>query len=141
MSYILSIAATFVLFSGFLVFAGIEQRHGARLLGRTRTKLDRQVSRLSFVVTHIDWGGFFAHVGKAAFDRVAHDVIHFTLLLVRATERTLTRIIRTLRERLAKRTGTLPDEGTPLLSTLIRFRKQAQHETVEAPPKEDSEVE
>lgn len=129
MSYLIAIAVTFLLLSGFLVFAGIESRRGTRVLRGPRTRFDRVVSRISFVVGHIDWGGFFAHLLKSTFERVLHDVVHFTLVAVRATERTLTRAIRTLRERVAHRTQEkLPDEGAPLISTLIRFRKQSKKE-------------
>lgn len=136
MSYLILIAVTFFLFSGFLVFAGVETRRGARIFKGPRTLLDKKLHRISYIIRHIDWGGFITHVSKVVFERTAHDVVHFTLVAVRSVERTLTRVIRTLRERVAMRSSTeLPAEGSPLLHTLVRFHKTRKPE----PPKEKPE--
>jgi hypothetical protein len=129
MSYLISILGSLLLLTGFVLWSWLETRSGFRLFGGTRRALDRRVSRTAFVVEHIDWAAFFAHLARSTAERLAHDVVHTTLLVVRATERTLTRLIRTLRERLAKNAPVEePVEGSQLIATLIRFRKSLKRD-------------
>ncbi len=129
MSYLIVILASLLLLLGFVLWSWFETTHGFRLLARPRRTFDRQVARTYFIITHIDWGAFIAHIAKITFERVAHDVVHTTLLLVRATERILTRTIRTLRERVASHESTgEPVEGSQLIATIIRFRKSLKRE-------------
>jgi hypothetical protein len=124
MSYLIAIAASFALLAGFTLISYVETRTGVRLLGGSRRRLDKSVSRLTFVLAHIDWGAFISHIARVAAERIAHDVVHTTLIVVRATERTLTRLIRILRERVALRAPEGPPvEGSQLIATLVRFRK------------------
>lgn len=124
MSYVIAILVSFALLAGFTLVSWMETRSGVRVLGGARKRLDRSVTRVSYVVTHIDWGGFFTHMAKVIAERVVHDIVHTTLVAVRATERTLTRAIRILRERIAHRTPDGPPvEGSQLIATIVRFRK------------------
>lgn len=127
--YLITVLALTLLLVGFLVLSWVETSRGFRILGTPRTKLDRQVARLSYIAIHIDWAGFFAHLAKTTAARVLHDVVHTTLLVVRATERTLTRAIRTLRARLAMHTPPGEEsEGSQLIATIVRFRKNLRSE-------------
>ncbi len=124
MSYLIAICITFFLLVAFVFLSWFETKQGVRLFSGTRARLDKQVARAVYVARHIDWTAFFAHMVKTTSERVAHDAVHTTLLAVRASERALTRIIRTLRERVAERGDTAPEpEGSPLIATIVRFRK------------------
>ncbi|MDB5189385.1 MAG: hypothetical protein JWL82_342 [Parcubacteria group bacterium] len=132
MSYLIFVAASGILLVSFLLATWLETRQGVRLFARPRRKLDKQVARVSYVVMHIDWAAFFAHVVQSAAERIAHDVVHTTLLIVRATERTLTRVIRSLRERVAiSAPDEKPVEGSQLIATIVRFRKNLRREKKE----------
>ena len=123
MSYLIIIGICAFLLISFIVFLYVERKMGKRLFATQRTRTDRKVSRASFMFTHIDWGGFFGHLAKLSLERVAHDVVHGTLVLVRTVERVLTGMIKNLRERLARRAPGSRTEGFQLGSTLRRFRK------------------
>jgi len=122
MSYLIAIGIT----AGLLVlFAGIlatERKRDVRFFAATRGRLDKHTARAFYVFEHVDWGGFFSHVLKLTFERVAHDIVHGTLIFIRGAEKMLTRTIRVLRERLARRGGARV-EGFQLKETLNKFRK------------------
>lgn len=129
MTYLFAVGASLLLLIAFVGFSYVETKTGVRFLGGMRRKLDRQVTRASYVATHIDWAGFFHHLAKSNAERVAHDLVHTTLLVVRATERTLTRLIRTLRERVARHEPSgEPVEGSQLIATIVRFRKNLKRD-------------
>ncbi len=129
MSYLITILASLLLLTGFVTWSWLETRQGFRVLAGPRRKLDGKVARAAFVIQHIDWQAFFAHLLRSTVERIAHDVVHMTLILVRATERMLTRNIRTLRERVdASAEDVPPVEGSQLIATLVRFRKSLKRE-------------
>ena len=97
MPYLITILIIALLFFGFLLMTMYEQSRGQRLLASLRYRLDRKVERALFVVEHVDWGAFTAHLTRTAFTTLAHDIAHGSLVAVRATERTLTRAVRSLR--------------------------------------------
>ncbi|MGE5540716.1 MAG: hypothetical protein ACM3TU_00295 [Bacillota bacterium] len=124
MSYLITILGTLLLLLGFVLWSWFETRQGFRVFAGPRKRLDREAARTAFILRHIDWGAFVAHVGKSAAARVAHDIVHSLLLMVRASERTLTRAIRSLRTRVASHEASgEPVEGSQLIATLVRFRK------------------
>lgn len=129
MTYLYAVAGSFLLLIGFLAFSWAETKSGFRIFGGLRGTLDRKVARAAFIATHIDWGSFFAHIAKSNAERAAHDAVHAVLLAVRAAERTLTRLIRNLRERVARHAPPgEPVEGSQLIATIVRFRKTLQRE-------------
>lgn len=132
MSYIITIGSTFLLIVLFVVLTRLEQKKGKRFFASNRARLDARLSRLGYVVEHIDWGAFFGHMFKLSLEKVAHDVVHGTLLVVRTIERTLTRTIRVLRERLAYRSDS-PEasEGFELGKTIQRFRKNLKRDSTD----------
>lgn len=124
MAYLIAVLASFGLLLAFVLLVTFERRKGVRALPRIRASLDRDVDRLAFVASHIDWGGFAAHIAKTNAEKLAHDIIHAILLGVRTIERVLTRLIRNLRERLARHDPEQePIEGSQLVATLVKFRK------------------
>lgn len=99
MTHLIFIGVSVLLLGGFFLLITLERNAEKRVLGSLRTKLDRKVSRAAFIATHVDWGAFARHLAGTALERVLHDVAHTILQMVRATERILTRAVKTLRER------------------------------------------
>lgn len=101
----MSILIAGLLFLAFLLLTVYESRRGARFFAAARYKLDSRVSRAGFLIGHIDWGAFTAHLTRTSLNTVAHDAAHGALLLVRSAERNLTRAVSVLRMR---RENTVP---------------------------------
>jgi hypothetical protein len=132
MPYLISILAACGLFAGFLLLAGYEQKRGVRFMARQRYALDRKVSRSLFVFEHVDWGAFLAHATRSSIQVMAHDLAHGTLMIVRAFERTLTRMVRSLR---MQRDGTLPlrEPGESRLDGTMSYLKRNLNRSRKAP--------
>jgi hypothetical protein len=129
MSYLLTILVSLLLLFVFLLWTSLETARGFRVLSGPRRKLDRQVAKVTFIVQHVDWGAFTAHMAKTMAERIAHDIVHAVLIAVRATERVLTKTIRTLRERVsAHNPSAEPVEGSQLINTIVRFRKSLRRD-------------
>ena len=99
MFYLLFISITVLLFLAFMGLTLAEARTGVRLLAVPRARLDQWVNRASFVAEHVNWGEFLAHLVQSLVARIAHDIVHWTLIAVRFVERELTRAMRYLRDR------------------------------------------
>ena len=119
MAYLVSIIVTSLLFFGFLLLTYYESRHGVRFFAGARYKLDRKMARLGFLIEHVDWGAFTAHLTKTSLNTVAHDTAHASLMLVRAVERFLTRTVSALRR---SRDATLPGTAARLESGIANLR-------------------
>ena len=98
MFYLLLIAITVFLFLAFMALTLAEARTGVRLVAVPRARLDQWVSRASFVAEHVNWSEFLAHLIQSLAARIAHDIVHWTLMAVRFLERELTRAMRYLRD-------------------------------------------
>ena len=99
MPYFIIIGLSFLLLGGFLLLTAFEGRKGFRALGGVRGRLDRTMSRATFIAQHVDWRAFARELAATVFERVVHDVAHTSLRIVRTIERALTRVVRFLRER------------------------------------------
>lgn len=100
MAYLIAVAVAFILFAGFLALARYETGEGRRfLLAGARKRLDRNVSRIGFILNHVDLGAFVSDTVRDTVERILHDVAHASLLVVRFLERALTRFVRQLREK------------------------------------------
>lgn len=97
MAYIIAIVASLILFFGFLLLVRVETGRGTRVLAGFRERLDVRAARLAFIVRHVDWAAFLSHMVRSLSARVAHDVAHATLVVVRVLERMLTRFVKYLR--------------------------------------------
>jgi len=117
---------------GLFVLTGYEARNGVRLFGPQRRSLDAWVERVAFVLTHVDFKSFLQDLVRRLAQRVAHDVAHFSLLAVRATERFLTRIVRHLRTE--STASVQPKESTrEFVKTLSDFKDQLKATPPEVP--------
>ncbi len=115
MIYLIAILISLALFGAFLLLTAFERMLGKRLLAGGRSVLDSRVSRASFVLRHVDWIAFLKHASTVIFERVAHDLAHGALLIIRLLERLLTRTVRTLRERQLGASPVKPTEKKSLL--------------------------
>ena len=122
MAYLVFIFISLALLAGFFVLTDYETRRGARFFAPQRTRLDEGVERLLFVLTHVDFAAFLSELVRHFAERVAHDIVHFSLLAVRAVERFLTRIVRHLR---TERAIAPPRESArEFVQTLSDFKEQ-----------------
>lgn len=124
MIYFILIGISLILFGGFLVLVSFERARGLRIAGVYRNKLDKKVARAVFVAQHVDWGAFTRHLLGTAIERLAHDIAHGTLRIVRTTERTLTRFVKHLRERRGMTVDetALDDESHPFRTGINKLR-------------------
>ena len=106
-----------------------------------RVRLDRFAQRVEFVIGHVDWGALTKHVVRTSIERVLHDSVHATLVVVRFIERTLTRTVRGLRERRAGRLPAHPRQKVSLRETLRKFRTSFKRVPKRAGSTEDGPVE
>ena len=132
MSYFIATSVSFGALLLFVVILVIERKRGKTFFPRTRGRFDTNVARAVYVVNHIDWGAFFGHVLKLSLEKIAHDIVHGVLLMVRTVERSLTRAIRVLRERLAYRSDSSEaTDGFELTKTIQRFRKNIKRDSTD----------
>jgi hypothetical protein len=99
MLYLFLILASIGLFAAFLGLTVVEARAGTRVLSSPRAKLDKEVSKVSFIITHVRWGSFFLNAIESISERIVHDIAHWSLIFVRFMERELTETVRYLRDR------------------------------------------
>ena len=97
MMHLVIICITLALMFGFALLADYESRKGIRYAAVHRAKLDAKVEHLAFVLTHVDFMSFLRDEALHFVHRASHDVAELTLRAVRAAERLLTRIVRSLR--------------------------------------------
>lgn len=129
MSYLLGTIITFAVVLLFVAVLLVERTRQRRFFPTVRARFDARVERTVYIIEHIDWGAFFGHVLKLSLEKIAHDIVHGILLMVRTIERSLTRAIRVLRERLAYRSeSSHASEGFELTKTIQRFRKNMKRE-------------
>lgn len=99
-----------------------EARAGVRFFRPYREQLDTRVDRVAFILTHIDFAAFVREEGKHLMARVGHDTAHLVLQLVRAVERLLTRVVRTLRTRREMREEAPRETSREFVKTLSDFK-------------------
>jgi|CXWL01.1.fsa_nt_gi hypothetical protein len=124
MLYLLLILASIVFLGGFLTLTMYEGRRGARFFPDLRYALDKRMARAGFIVEHVDWGAFMAHMTQSSLETFAHEIVHRVLVLVRALERLLTRIVRSLRVRREQWTVHGESASTPQSS---RFERMVEY--------------
>lgn len=97
MAYLIFIISTIVLLGGFIGLVAYETQHSVRLFAHARTRLDLLITRIEFIRAHVDLKAFLREETSRIVQRVVHDAVHASLRAVRAIERLLTRLIRSLR--------------------------------------------
>lgn len=131
MAYIIAIVVSLILFFGFLLLVRIETGKGTRVLGGFRERLDVRATRLAFVIRHVDWAAFLNHIVRSVSARVAHDLAHATLVVVRVLERMLTRFVKYLRsggQQVAQVAHVTQKRKFSLRESLKQFRSTLTHE-------------
>ncbi len=99
MLHLAFILISLALFLGFLALTRVESRRGNRFFAHSRASFDSRVERVTYITEHVDLPAFVRDGLRAASARIVHDIVHVTLIIVRFTERMLTRAVRALRER------------------------------------------
>jgi len=133
MTYLIFILAMLVLLAGFFALSDYETQRGVRVFARGRARLDENIERISFILTHIDFGSFLREEMRHIMHRIAHDIAHFSLQAVRATERFLTHLVRYLRTKHA--VGTMPphENAREFVKTLSDFKGHLEETRPEIP--------
>jgi hypothetical protein len=142
MPYLISILLASLLFFGFLLLTYYESRRGVRFFATTRYRFDTKMARIGYLIEHVDWGAFTAHLTKTSLNTIAHDAAHGTLMVVRTAERLLTRIVSALRR---SRDGVVLSQGgvgritdrVTTLTTTIRRRAPRANDIVRREEKGD----
>lgn len=126
MPLIILVGVSLTLFGAFLILTTVESRYG-RVGGNLRLRLDRFAGRAEFVAKHVDWSALIKHLTRTGIERLLHDMVHGSLMVVRFLERTLTRFVRLLRER---RSGVVhaTRQRVSLRETLRKFRRSLTRE-------------
>ncbi|MDP2665825.1 MAG: hypothetical protein Q8P23_04335 [bacterium] len=121
MEYLIFILITLALLGGFFALTNYEARRGVRVFATHRARLDRNIERIEFILGHVDLGAFLRDEIHHFARRIGHDSVHLSLIVVRATERLLTRLIRYFHTRQA--TDTTPHENVrEFVKTLSDFK-------------------
>ena len=123
MAYLTFVLTALILLGAFFALTHYETRRGMRLFAPLRTRLDRDVERVEFVLTHVDLAAFLRDELRRVAHRIGHDIVHLSLQVVRAVERLLTRLIRYFHTRQA--VDTTPRESTrAFVKTLSDFKSR-----------------
>jgi hypothetical protein len=120
-AYLVTVLASIALLAGFFALTCVEKRRGTRVLAPARDRLDQKVSRIEFILAHVDLAEFARDEVRRAINRIGHDVAHLTLQVVRSAERLLTRAVRYLRSQ--QDVDATPRESSrPFVKTLSDFK-------------------
>lgn len=122
MIYLILVTTSVALLGLFLATVALEARTGKRLGRPLREWLDAQASRVFFIIAHVDLAAFLRDMVREAGKRVAHDIAHLSLVVVRMVERLLTRIVRALRAHTAH-SAAAPAPTSPF----VRSMKDLKH--------------
>ncbi len=99
MAYLVFIVITIALTIGWVALLRYESRIGIRYAVLHRANLDAKVERIEFLLAHVDFVSFLREETHHLMNRIGHDIVELTLRVIRAIERFLTSIVRTLRTR------------------------------------------
>jgi len=121
MANLIFILVTLTLLIGFFALSEYETQRGTRMFARSRARLDENVERVEFIMTHVNFGSFLREEVLRITHRVVHSAVHFSLQAVRATERLLTNLVRYLRTK--QSVDTVPHENArEFVKTLSDFK-------------------
>ena len=134
MAHLIFIIVSLALLVGFYFLVWYEKAHAVRALARERAHLDRQVERIAFIIAHVNLGAFLKEETGRIVARVGHDVAQFSLLVVRAVERLLTRLVRYLRIRRMNDDRAPRESAREFVRTLADFKGHLEATRPEMPP-------
>jgi len=133
MAYLIAIASALALFIGFLLLTRFERARGVRFLEGLRNTVDEKTDKALFVATHVDWSAFLSHFFRTLVARIAHDIAHASLIVVRVLERLLTRIVKYLRST-RPQTPSIPEKPRfDMRESLSQFRLVRKRKKETAP--------
>ncbi|MDO8566880.1 MAG: hypothetical protein Q7R58_01865 [bacterium] len=95
--YLILIFVSLLLLAGFFMLTNYEARRGIRLYEPQRARLDRTVDRIVFITEHVNLAEFLRDEVRHIAGQIGHDIVHFSLIVVRVVERLLTHLVRRLR--------------------------------------------
>lgn len=98
MGIAIAIAVVALLLAGFLFLTTVEAGRGARIAPAARAALDSVATRAAATLSSGRILTSAAHGASLAARHVVHEAAHIVLTVIRVLERTLTRIVRTIRE-------------------------------------------
>lgn len=129
MAYLIAIALAVLLFAGFLLLTRFERARGLRFFESLRNRVDEKTDKAVFVATHVDWSAFLSHFFRTLVARIAHDLAHASLIVVRVLERLLTRIVKYLRSA-RPQTPSIPEKPRfDMRASLSQFRLRRKRGT------------
>jgi hypothetical protein len=96
-AHLIILGLTLLLAGGFLVLNAYEATREGRYLEEYRARLDKEIKRLTFIVTHVDFAAFAREESQRLLGKASHYVAHLSLQAVREVEKVLTRVVRYLR--------------------------------------------
>ena len=132
MAYLVFVFVSLALLIGFVALSSYETQRGVRVFAFERSRLDKNVERVEFILTHVNLSSFLREETRRMASRVAHDIAHLFLVAVRATERLLTHAVRHLRSH--HTVDTLPRENTrEFVKTLSDFKGHLESTRPEVP--------
>ncbi len=129
---------SFLLLASFSALLVVESWRGVRVFSGQRGAFDGFISRMQFIVEHVDLAAFLKEESVRLAHQAGHDLAHGSLQSVRAVERFLTRVVRHLR---AERAGHLePKEASrEFVKTLSDFKGTLSATRPEVPSVHDVE--
>ena len=105
MAYLALIFITIALVVSFVALVEYEMRRNVRFAAVQRAELDARIERISFVLVHVDFVAFIRDEVQHFTSRAGHAIVEHSLHAVRAIERFLTRVVRSLRTRHSEEEG------------------------------------
>ncbi len=121
MSYIITILISIALLVGFGVLAWYEEKRGERFFTIGRAHFDTRVERIEFILKNVDLGAFVQEEISRGINNAVQETAHLSLIVVRATERLLTRTVRSLRAR-SESESTPRESSREFVKTLSDFK-------------------
>ena len=121
MIYLVVMVISVALLGGFLVLTSYETARGMRFYGAFRERLDHTATHLGFIWNTVNLAAFVRDEIRHLAERIGHDAVHLSLVVVRAIERTLTRLVRYMRTRQAA-TVVPRENARAFVKTLTDFK-------------------
>ncbi len=121
MGYSIFLIITLALLGGFIALTRYEAQAGIRFFSPERNRLDEGVAQALCIRDHVDIGAFVRDEIRRAAHHSWHALVTLSLQGVRAVERSLTRLVRSLR---AKHTEIAPsrENAREFVKTLSDFK-------------------
>lgn len=108
---------------GFFALTWYEAQQGVRFFEARRLRFDKNIESVKYVFSHVDFGAFLREEVRRISVHIGHEAVHLSLIVVRAVERLLTRLVR--RFHITHATDTASRENArEFVKTLSEFKEQ-----------------